>query len=215
MKEQKRMKYYNLSSNIIACDNYLPQQVVENIYTDLLNNRETFNVPNWSFPNSPIEKKEFFSSRCGGFDFWIAWDEIAQKKLFIESLSHWFFHDGFFSYASLNDNNKSFKLMKRKIEWDIHVICYNNGGYYNWHEDLGVKNLFTFNLILNKGNKLKGGDMFFMDDNKIIKVKNKNNFMVVFPSFIPHCISPLYTENNEDVSFLEQRFSLQFWVRLA
>ena len=56
--------------------------------------------------------------------------------------------------------------------------------------------------------------MFFMDDNKIIKVKNKNNFMVVFPSYISHSISPLYTDNNKDVSFLEQRFSIQFWTKL-
>lgn len=40
-----------------------------------------------------------------------------------------------------------------------------------------------------------------------------NNFMVVFPAYIPHAITPLYTESNKDVSFLEQRFSIQFWVR--
>ena len=56
--------------------------------------------------------------------------------------------------------------------------------------------------------------MFFMDDNKIIEIKNKNNFMVVFPSYIPHSISPLYTDDKEDVSFLEQRFSIQFWIKL-
>ena len=54
--------------------------------------------------------------------------------------------------------------------------------------------------------------MFFMDDNKIIEVENKNNYMVVFPSFVSHAISPLYSNNKKDVSFLEQRFSVQFWV---
>ena len=56
--------------------------------------------------------------------------------------------------------------------------------------------------------------MLFMDDGKIIAVDNQDNYMVCFPSFIPHAIKPVYTEDNKDVSFLEQRFSIQFWVRL-
>jgi Rps23 Pro-64 3,4-dihydroxylase Tpa1-like proline 4-hydroxylase len=52
-----------------------------------------------------------------------------------------------------------------------------------------------------------------MENGKIIEVKNKNNFMVVFPSYIPHAITPLHSNDNKDVAFLEQRFSIQFWVR--
>ena len=52
-----------------------------------------------------------------------------------------------------------------------------------------------------------------MDDGKIITIPNQDNFMVVFPAYISHAITPLCTENNKDVSFLEQRFSIQFWVR--
>tara|TARA_R100001163_G_C4937220_1_gene110598 strand:- start:370 stop:609 length:240 start_codon:yes stop_codon:yes gene_type:complete len=75
-----------------------------------------------------------------------------------------------------------------------------------------MSTLFTFNLILNKTNNLKGGDLLFYD-REIIEVENKNNFLVVFPSYIPHAIKPLYTEDKKDVPFLEQRFSIQFWVR--
>ena len=38
--------------------------------------------------------------------------------------------------------------------------------------------------------------------------------MTLFPSYIPHCISPIYTDDNKDVAFLDQRFSIQFWVSL-
>ena len=56
--------------------------------------------------------------------------------------------------------------------------------------------------------------MFFLDRNDIIEIENKNNFFTIFPSYIPHCVSPLYSKDNKDVSFMEQRFSLQFWISL-
>jgi len=205
------MNYYKLSKNIIACDNFLPNNKVEELYSDFLNNRGKFNVPNWN-TNYNINS-EFFSSKCGGFDFWLSNKTQEDNSSFIESLNQWFIHKGLFFFMEKNAP-ECFEFLQRMLKWDIHLICYNNGGYYNWHKDEKNSNIFTFNLILNKGNKLKGGDMFFMDDHKIIEVKNKNNFMVVFPSYIPHSISPLYTDDKEDVSFLEQRFSIQFWVKL-
>ena len=205
------MNYYNLSKNIIACDNFLPNNKIDELFTDFLNNRKKFKESIW-------EKKgkkyiQFFGSDCGGFDFWLYDKTEEDNNSFIESLHQWLINRGIFFYTE-NNGSEVYKLLARRLQWDIHVICYNNGGYYNWHKDEKNSNIFTFNLILNKGNKLKGGDMFFMDDHKIIEVKNKNNFMVVFPSYIPHSISPLYTDNKEDVSFLEQRFSIQFWIKL-
>ena len=118
------------------------------------------------------------------------------------------------AYAEKN-NLPIFSFLKRNLEYDIHTICYNNNGYYNWHQDISSGTILTFNLILNKGNKLNGGDMLFMDDGKIIKIPNKNNFMTVFPSFIHHAIIPLKSKDNKDVDFTSQRFSVQFWVRLS
>ena len=220
-RTEKRMKYYNLSENIIACKDFLPQQKVEELYTDLLNNRNRFNISKWGNQEKDGVKRatgHFLSSRCTGLDFWMNW-EVAQKdSSFIAFLKEWFFHQGFYYYAEKNGSS-AFNFMCAAKEdggslfWKIHVVSYNNGGYYNWHRDAG-KNLFTFNLILNKGDKLEGGNMLFMDNGKIIEVENQDNFMVVIPSFIPHAITPLYSKNNKEVSFLEQRFSLQFWVGL-
>ncbi len=212
MKEtEKRMKYYNLSKNIIACDNFLPNNKMDELFTDFLNNREKFKQSIWH--DNDREYIQFFGSDCGGLDFWLDNKTEEDNNSFIESLHGWLINKGIFFYTQ-NNGSEVYKFLERKLQWDIHVICYNNGGYYNWHKDAKNSNIFTFNLILNKSNKLKGGDMFFMDDNKIIEVKNKNNFMVVFPSYISHSISPLYTDNNKDVSFLEQRFSIQFWTKL-
>jgi Rps23 Pro-64 3,4-dihydroxylase Tpa1-like proline 4-hydroxylase len=207
------MEYYNLSSNIIACDNFLPEQKVEELYMDFLNNRKFFSIPAWSGSDKG-DTKEFYSSKCGGFDFWISWNKFELECPAIYSLKDWFIHQGLMAYAEKN-NLPIFSFLKRNLEYDIHTICYNNNGYYNWHQDISSGTILTFNLILNKGNKLNGGDMLFMDDGKIIKIPNKNNFMTVFPSFIHHAIIPLKSKDNKDVDFTSQRFSVQFWVRLS
>jgi Rps23 Pro-64 3,4-dihydroxylase Tpa1-like proline 4-hydroxylase len=207
------MEYYNLSSNIIACNNFLPQQKVDELYIDFLNNRKAFSTPSWSTANNE-DTKEFYSSKCGGFDFWLNWNKFELKCPAIYSLKDWFIHQGLMAYAEKN-NLPIFSFLKRNLEYDIHTICYNNNGYYNWHQDISSGTILTFNLILNKGNKLDGGDMLFMDDGKIIKVPNKNNFMTVFPAFIHHAIIPLKSKDNKDVDFTSQRFSIQFWVRLS
>ena len=213
---EKRMKYYNISKNIIACENFLPKNKVEELYTDFLNNRARFDVPVWSKKkenNSEYyeDSNEFFSPSCGGFDFWVDWEEAKKCESFITTAGRWALTQGLWHYASEN-NLHLFSLLERNVQWNVHVIAYNNGGYYGWHKDSHDGNLFTFNLIFNKGNKLKGGNLLFMDEGKIIEVPNENNFFCVFPSFISHAITPLYSEDNKDVSFLEQRFSVQFWV---
>ena len=103
-----------------------------------------------------------------------------------------------------------FQLLKKKKTHKIHVMSYNNGGYYNWHTDTEY---FTFNLILNQGDQLRGGDMMFMDDGRVIEIPNQNNMMVVFPSYINHAITPLKSEDGNDVPFPQQRFSIQYWVK--
>tara|TARA_R100001015_G_C4583360_1_gene139558 strand:+ start:121 stop:744 length:624 start_codon:yes stop_codon:yes gene_type:complete len=203
------MRYYNLSENIIACDNFLPTQKVDELYSDLLNNRQVFQPPSWG--DGENMNTELFSEKCGGLDFWLNDKTKQDNNSFIESMHKWMMHQGFEYYVKDN-GAQVYDFLKRKLEWDIHVISYNNGGYYNWHKDISMSTLFTFNLILNKGNTLKGGDLLFYD-REIIEIENKNNFLVVFPSYIPHAIKPVYTEDNKDVPFLEQRFSIQFWVR--
>ena len=214
------MKYYNLSKNIIACENFLNPQNVDEIFVDFLNNRNRFNIPNWSYSNDlkeeDINVDTTITSKCGGLDFWVEWETVKKENSFIGLLKNWFFSDGFYFYIN-KDNFSVYQFLlnnTNRLFWNIHVVSYNNKGFYNWHKDTTPKNLFTFNLILQKSKKLKGGNMLFMDENKTIEVENKDNFLVIFPSFIPHAITPLCSENNKDVSFLEQRFSIQFWVGL-
>ena len=70
----------------------------------------------------------------------------------------------------------------------------------------------TFNLVLNEGDELTGGDMLFMDDGRIVEIPNQNNLMVVFPTYIHHAITPIKSKSGKDVPFPQQRFSIQYWT---
>jgi Rps23 Pro-64 3,4-dihydroxylase Tpa1-like proline 4-hydroxylase len=206
------MNYNILSPNIIECEDFLPQHKIDLLYVDFLNNRSKFSISSWRNEDGS-SSPQFYNSSCGGFDFW-NWEGFEKDCPAISSMVEWFLHQGL-GYFSERNNLQLFTLLKQKVWYDTHVVGYNHGGYYNWHTDAGKGNVFTFNLVLNKSKELEGGDMLFMDGKELIKVKNKNNYMVVFPSFIPHAITPLYTQNKKDVSFTSQRFSVQFWIKLS
>jgi hypothetical protein len=209
------MKYESISDNIILCKNFLPDSVIDLLYVDFLNNRSLFKTSTWKESNPKKKdnpgKPEFFSENCGGFDFWISPSHNPDyNSPAIKGLYKWFFHQGLEAYINANKYNSIFSLLyTRNIKSSIHVISYNKGGYYNWHRDTAYDTLITFNLILQKNSNLKGGNLLFMDG-KIIEIPNQNNVMVVFPSFVDHAITPLEAE--KDVSFTDQRFSIQYWV---
>ena len=214
------MNFQYLSSNIIICENFLPPMYLQDIKIELLNNRKRFNIPTWSVlenKNGEIKKKQdnttkqFFSQFCGGMDYWIDFGEVMPDNEKIMGLDKWFYSQGLYAFFDHKTPRDIFHLLKKPKTHKIHVISYNNGGYYNWHTD---SEFFTFNLILNEGDALSGGDMFFMDDGKIIKVPNKDNLMVLFPWYINHSITPVISKDGKDVPFPQQRFSIQYWVDL-
>ena len=200
------MNYEYISENIIICKNYLPDSMLDLIKIDLLNNRVNFDLPVWS-----DNTKNLFSEKCGGLDYWISKNEpIPPNNEAILGLEKWFYHQGLYSYIDNYGRLNSFQFLKRQKEHKIHVISYNNGGYYNWHRD---SEHFTFNLVLTKGEELSGGNMLFMDEGRIVEVPNQNNLMILMPSFIQHCVTPLHSKTGKDVSFPQQRFSIQYWVK--
>jgi len=204
------MKYKFLSPNIIVCEDFLPHHFIDLLYMDLLNNRGLFNTSRWYTKEEGHTDENILGSSCGGLDFWVAHENLDKVKMpAILGLAKWFFNQGL-GHLIAPTPLSIFHLIKRDLIWNIHVVTYNKDGYYNWHAD-SVGSLFTFNLILQKPSKLKGGNMLFRDE-KLIEVKNCNNFFSVFPSYVPHAVTPLIAE--KDVSFAEQRFSIQYWASL-
>jgi hypothetical protein len=204
------MRYEYASENIIICKNFLPPHMLQKINIDLLNNRSKFGIPNWAIDNE--DRPQYFSTYCGGTDYWLIGDELKDKdNTSIAGLEHWFYHQGLERFIKNSGRLNVFHFLQKPKSHDIHVVAYNNGGYYNWHTDT---KFFTFNLILNKNDALSGGDMLFYDDGRTIEIPNQNNLMVLFPSYINHSITPIKSKDDKDVAFLEQRFSIQYWVKL-
>ena len=153
-RAEKRMNFYNLSSSIIACENYLPKGLIENLYMDFLNSRGRFDTPNWS--HRDVKQKHTVEGKannvdCEALDYWISYKDNTEYNTNIKKLIEWFLHQGFSSYIEKNGCSMyNFLTLAgrgvRGLAWDIHVISYNNNGYYNWHTDCSKNNLFTFNL---------------------------------------------------------------------
>ena len=209
------MRYEYVSENIIICKDFLPPVIFENVQNDLIKNINAFKMPEWYGVNTLTKQKEKYSAfnkSCGGFDYWINFGETPQNNENILNLNTRFYNQGFFSFLQNSGRDNVFKFLKKDLQAKIHVVCYNNGGFYDWHCDT---EFFTFNLIINEGDELEGGDMLFMDEGKIVEIPSRNNLMVVFPSYINHCITPILSKSGKDVSFTQQRFSIQYWVKCS
>ncbi len=90
---------------------------------------------------------------------------------------------------------------------------YTNGDHYSWHRDYSP--LVTFNLMLTKEPKnFTGGDFVFGDwDNKspLKTISFKHNRLIVFPSRVFHCVTPVVKNNNNVET---DRFTIQYWTKL-
>ena len=209
------MHTFNLkTNNIITCEDFLPQKEIDFIYMDLLNLRKFFEEESWEY--SEGNKTNLPIRNCGGKGLVIndKEEEKRSKCPHIFNLKERFFSPGIMFFIDSMKNNTIFNLLPiSRLKWHIHIVSYSNGGYYDWHQDTGNDTLFTFNLVLSKSPSMKGGDFLFNDE-KIIKIENRHNSLCIFPSYIPHAVTKITIDEEKSTSFLEQRFSIQYWVKL-
>lgn len=90
---------------------------------------------------------------------------------------------------------------------------YADGDHYSWHRDYNPT--ISINLMLAKEPlEFKGGDFVFGDWERKHTVKTipfKNNRMVIFPSRVYHCVSPVIKDNTDAQT---DRFTIQYWTKL-
>lgn len=214
------MKYEFISDNVIKCDNFLPPDKVNFIYADLLNTRKHFGIPHWSGSNRKDPEVQAFSQNCGNTDYWIDADKPETIKADnIKQLHKFFFQQGLSLFIQESGRKTIYDMLYvYPLVWSIHVTAYNKGAYYNWHKDShmtykGLRaNMFTFNYMLKSNNSSLQGGNLLVRDNGEHEIESKHNQLVIFPGFVPHAVTPIQTE--KEVSFLEQRFSIQYWVGL-
>jgi hypothetical protein len=78
---------------------------------------------------------------------------------------------------------------------EVLIQMYKNGDYYDTHTD---KSLYTSVLLIHKTPKqYTGGNLIFPDHNDYTP-KLENNCVIYFPSIIPHKVSEIKMESNED-----------------
>ena len=90
---------------------------------------------------------------------------------------------------------------------------YANGDHYSWHRDYNPT--ITINLMLAaEPLKFTGGDFVFGDWERKKETKTipfKNNRMVIFPSRVYHCVTPV---EKTDTNVQNDRFTIQYWTKL-
>lgn len=205
------MPYKFISPNIIVCENFLPESYVNEIYNDLIKNKDRFKQSVWS-----SRKNEKDTKYCKGNDFWID-PENSSATPAIWNLQKYFFSKEFLEFIS--EKNSVFSLLLgAKISYNVHCVTYKNGGSYDKHMDQFinrngnmVKNFFTFNLTLQKSDDAHGGEVVLYDDKEII-IDKFNNMITIFPTYIEHAVKEVKMKKN--AKYENHRFSMQFWVSI-
>jgi hypothetical protein len=155
-------------------------------------------------PNSKSSKNlwmfQFFNGRQTDFNL----AKFIEEKIWSEGMRDIFkeTEDSLYHTALYTDSSQM--LLSK----------YTNGDHYSWHRDHNPT--ITFNLMLAKEPlDFKGGDFVFGDWERKHVTKTvpfKNNRMVIFPSRVLHCVTPIEKENN---NIQTDRFTIQYWTQLT
>ena len=101
--------------------------------------------------------------------------------------------------AALSINDRHYKYNISYIEpLQYSVYESDNQGFYDIHCDTifcrnsnGFSRKISFSILLNDPSEFKGGDLLFHTSNEPFKVNLQKNDMVMFPSFVPHSVTPV------------------------
>jgi PKHD-type hydroxylase len=99
----------------------------------------------------------------------------------------------------LSVNNIHYKYNLNYIEpLQYSVYESNDQGFYDIHCDnvyarnsSGFMRKISFSILLNDPEEFEGGDLMFHTTTEPFKVSLKKSDMILFPSFVPHSVSPV------------------------
>lgn len=94
--------------------------------------------------------------------------------------------------AAIRASNRNYKFELYGFE-NFQVATYREGGYYDWHMDLGKGPASTrklgISLQLSDSGDYEGGDIEFRDGGVPPSAPRRIGTLVVFPAFMPHRIA--------------------------
>lgn len=216
---------------VIRINNFLDTELIERLYQMLETYKPHFGVPNWTSNsgdriNESIKKK----SLCSGKDIWfpsliqlLDIGQVTVPEITYELIENYFLHQGILEFTS-RSKWPVFRLIPHQApDGRLHIITYGDGDYYNWHKDHSLgegpfifgkspprHNLFTFSLNLCKNDKMEGGHLLYMHDNRTIEIPFAHNSLSIFPSIVYHAATKV--EMNDEDKWLNRRVSCQLWM---
>ena len=76
----------------------------------------------------------------------------------------------------------------------LNYICYEPGGHFDWHTDIGVGPMSTrkisVSIQLSEENEYSGGDLDFSPHGIIERFRGIGN-AIAFPAYVPHRVQPV------------------------
>lgn len=107
----------------------------------------------------------------------------------------WFYDRMAFIARKLNSQFYRFDLYGFVEDFQYTVYDGTEDGYYDWHIDMGANAVTTrkFSLVLQltDPSEYEGGDLQIMNGNQIQTVDKCRGFVVGFPGFVLHKVTPV------------------------
>jgi len=93
------------------------------------------------------------------------------------------------------------------------VSTYQNGDFYDWHQDSTAQGLLTVLYMMNKEpKKFTGGDFMIKWDGIEKSIPFENNTILIFPRDTPHKVKKIKMESDD---FYDKRFTLQCFANFS
>lgn len=97
-------------------------------------------------------------------------------------------------------NSYTFQSVGITNNHETRITVYSKGGQYPWHKDnvSGTRLLsFILPLDINKPRKWTGGELIIKHGGKEIKIKPKENQLIIFSSHLLHKVTPIKLNSDE------------------
>lgn len=183
--------------------NYIYDQREETIYRFVFGNQNIFenHVNYYKFDNpidvdmisNLLETKELVPAQIGSGEINV---ETRRSKIFWLPKTDEFVDIYKIFHEMIGQSNETFfKFKLSEITEHIQYTVYTeeDQGYYNWHLDMGpgkANRKLSLVCQLSDPSEYEGGELQ-INTGHIMKVEKKKGHVVIFPSYLLHCVTPV------------------------
>ena len=166
-----------------------------NVYHDFLTDDECYYIIDQSLLNNPVRPS---------FDV----EDIRRVNIRKMATNHDLMNNIINRIWNVNENVFKYDIRGIPEEEDISFLEYQHNDKYDWHNDLGSTALMctrkiSFTLQLSKSEDYEGGDLKFLPNIDISADIRKQGTLIIYPSWMTHCITPITSGT---------RYSVVSWV---